>query len=48
VGVYRPLKKFLNLLNQMMEQVVQTIKVWCNEPVITVSIVLVLIMNLVV
>jgi len=46
VGVYRPLKNFLNLLKQMIEQVAQKIKDWCNEPVIMVSIVLILIMNL--
>ena len=32
----------------MVEQLVQTIKDWCNEPVIMVSIVLVLTMNLVI
>ena len=32
----------------MLDQFVQTIKDWCNEPVIMVSIVLVLIMNLVI
>ncbi len=30
----------------MIEQLVQTIKDWCNEPAIMVSIVLILIMNL--
>ena len=48
MGGKRPLKTFLNLLKQMIEQVVQTIKDWCNEPTIMVSIVLVLTMNLVI
>ena len=32
----------------MLDQFVQTIKDWCNEPVIMVSIALILIMNLVI
>ena len=32
----------------MIEQLVQTIKDWCNEPAIMVSIALILIMNLVI
>ena len=32
----------------MLEQFVQTIKDWCNEPVVMVSIALVLIINLVI
>ena len=46
MGVNRPLKNFFKFTKTMIEQVVQTIKDWCNEPVIMVSIVLVLIMNL--
>ena len=48
MGVYRPLKILKDLLKQMFDQFVQTIKDWCNEPVTMVSIALVLIMNLVI
>ena len=46
MGDKRPLKILQNLLKQMLDQFVQTIKDWCNEPVTMVSIALVLIMNL--
>ena len=48
MGDKRPLKILQNLLKQMLEQLVKKIKDWCKEPVIMVSIALILIMNLVI